>query len=83
MKENQKLSSFLLLRLGRIIDEKLGRFHAKHADLKVTGIIGILIRAKNLGILKELKPLLYELVEKNVWISETLIDTVLKHTGEQ
>jgi predicted nucleic acid-binding protein len=66
-----------------IIDEKLGRFHAKHADLKVTGTIGILIKAKNQGILKELKPLLYELIEKDVWISETLIGEILKQAGEQ
>ena len=66
-----------------IIDEKLGRFHAKHADLKVTGTIGILIKAKNQGIIKDLKPLLYELTEKNVWISEKLIIEILKQAGEQ
>ena len=66
-----------------IIDEKLGRFHAKHADLKVTGTIGILIKAKNQGIISELKPLLYELTEKDVWISEKLIGEILKQVGEQ
>lgn len=66
-----------------IIDEKLGRFHAKHADLKVTGTIGVLIKAKNQGILKELKPLLYELIEKDVWIGETLIGEILKQAGEK
>ncbi|MFA5330444.1 MAG: DUF3368 domain-containing protein [Prolixibacteraceae bacterium] len=66
-----------------IIDEKLGRFHAKYADLKVTGTIGILIKAKNQGIIKDLKPLLYELTEKDVWISEKLIVEILKQAGEQ
>ena len=66
-----------------IIDEKLGRFHARHADLKVTGTIGILIKAKNKGIIKDLKPLLYELTKKNVWISDKLIDDILKQAGEQ
>ena len=32
-----------------ILDESLGRFHAKHAGLKVTGTIGILLKAKQLG----------------------------------
>ena len=41
-----------------ILDEKLGRFHAKHADLKVTGTIGVLIKAKKEGLINELKPLL-------------------------
>ncbi len=66
-----------------IIDEKLGRFHAKHADLKVTGTIGVLIKAKNKGIIKDLKPLLYELTKKDVWISDKLIDDILKQAGEQ
>lgn len=66
-----------------IIDEKLGRFHAKHADLKVTGTVGVLIKAKNRGIIKNLKPLLYELTEKDVWISDKLIDDILKQAGEQ
>lgn len=66
-----------------IIDEKLGRFHAKHAEIKVTGTIGILIKAKNQGIIRDLKPLLYELTEKDVWISEKLIVEILKQVGEQ
>ncbi|WP_296620264.1 DUF3368 domain-containing protein [Marivirga sp.] len=65
-----------------IIDEKLGRFHAKHADLKITGTIGILIKAKKEGHLKEVKPLLDELTEKNVWISEKLKQDILKRVNE-
>jgi len=66
-----------------IIDEKLGRYHAKHADLKVSGTLGVLIKAKNDGLVKELKPLLKELREKNVWINETLMKDILKEVGEQ
>ncbi len=66
-----------------ILDEKLGRFHAKHADLKVTGTIGILIKAKAEGLIKELKPLLDELTEKDVWISEKLKSEILKRVGEE
>lgn len=66
-----------------IIDEKLGRFHAKHAELRMTGTIGILIKAKNQGIISDLKPLLYKLTEKDVWISEKLIRDILKQVKEQ
>ena len=66
-----------------ILDEKIGRFHAKHADLKVTGTLGVLIKAKQQGLISELKPLLFELVEKDVWINEKLIKAVLKHIGEE
>ena len=66
-----------------ILDEKLGRFHAKHADLTVTGTIGILIKAKTQGLIKELKPLLNELTDKKVWISEKLKGEILKKVGEE
>lgn len=65
-----------------ILDEKLGRFHAKHADLKVTGTIGILIKAKSEGLVEKLKPLLDELTDKEVWISEKLKSDILKKVGE-
>ncbi|OFY96141.1 MAG: hypothetical protein A3K10_13800 [Bacteroidetes bacterium RIFCSPLOWO2_12_FULL_31_6] len=65
-----------------ILDEKLGRFHAKHADLKVTGTIGILLKAKTNGLINELKPLLNELTKKDVWISEKLKKEILIKTGE-
>ncbi|MFW5701241.1 MAG: DUF3368 domain-containing protein [Cyclobacteriaceae bacterium] len=66
-----------------ILDEKLGRFHAKHANLKVTGTIGLLIKAKSEGLVVELKPLLDELTDKEVWISEKLKSEILKKVGEE
>lgn len=65
-----------------LLDEKLGRFHAKHADLKVTGTIGILLKAKTEGLIDHLKPLLNELTEKGVWINEKLIEEILDKAGE-
>lgn len=65
-----------------IIDEKIGRFHAKHAELNVTGTIGILMKAKNIGIIKNIKPLLIELSEKDVWISNLLINEICKLSNE-
>jgi predicted nucleic acid-binding protein len=65
-----------------ILDEKLGRFHAKHADLKVTGTIGVLIKAKSQGLVKEIRPLLVDLTKKDVWLSDRLIQDILKQVGE-
>ncbi len=65
-----------------LLDEKLGRFHAKHADLKVTGTIGILIKAKSEGLIEEVKPLLDELTNKEVWISEKLKNEIINKVGE-
>ena len=65
-----------------IIDEKLGRFHAKHAGLKLTGTIGILLKAKANGLITELKPLLNQLIKNNVWISKNLKNLILQKAGE-
>ena len=66
-----------------IIDEKLGRYHAKHANLKVTGTIGVLLKAKSNGLIKQIKPLLFELMKKDVWLSENLINDILIMAGEK
>lgn len=65
-----------------ILDEKLGRYHAKHSELTVTGTIGILLKAKSNGLIKFIKPLLHELTEKDVWISEKLIHEILQRANE-
>lgn len=66
-----------------ILDETLGRFHAKHAGLKVTGTVGILIKAKQLGYITELKSLLLELRTKDVWLSDNFIEEILKLANEK
>jgi hypothetical protein len=66
-----------------LIDEILGRFYAKHADLKIIGTIGILIKAKKKGLIDELKPLLEELMQKGVWIKDSLKNEILKLIGEE
>lgn len=65
-----------------ILDEKIGRFHAKNAELNLTGTIGVLIKAKKLGLIHEIGPLLHELTSKNVWIDPKLITKILIQAGE-
>lgn len=60
-----------------ILDEKLGRFHAKHAGLNVIGTIGILIKAKKQGLIVKIEPLLDELIQNGFWISEKLKKEIL------
>jgi len=51
--------------------------------LRVTGTIGVLIKAKKHGLIKTLKPILDELKRKGVWINENLISEILMEVGEQ
>jgi predicted nucleic acid-binding protein len=65
-----------------IIDEKLGRYHAKHANLKVTGTLGILLKAKKQGKIKSVKKLLDELKDKGIWLNDKLVERVIKLANE-
>ncbi|MCI4648816.1 hypothetical protein [Phaeodactylibacter sp.] len=42
-----------------IIDEKKGRGIAKKLGIKITGILGVMIRAKEIGVINRVKPLVY------------------------
>lgn len=65
-----------------IIDETLGRRFAKHADLKVTGTIGILIKAEELGLVEKISPLLDEMQKKGIWINNKLKEKILAKVNE-
>jgi predicted nucleic acid-binding protein len=46
-----------------LIDEKLGKQYADAENITCKGVVGILIAAKNQGLLPSLKPLLDDLIE--------------------
>lgn len=65
-----------------ILDENLGRRYAKQLKLNLTGTIGVLLRAKQKNLIPSVKDLLYELKNKGVWLSSSLIEQVAKLAGE-
>jgi len=74
----QKLHADLLL-----MDENKGRRIAKDLNLKVLGLIGILIKSKRLALIGELKPVLDELINKHgFWIQNDLYRDILKSVEE-
>jgi predicted nucleic acid-binding protein len=66
-----------------ILDETIGRMYAKQMNLKLTGTIGVLLKAKAQGLIEEIAPLLEELKQKGSWISPALVTTTLQLAGEQ
>ena len=66
-----------------LIDEMPARQMAQQLGLRVSGLLGILIRAKEAGLIETVKPLLHRLEqEANFWLGPKLIEQVLQAAGE-
>lgn len=65
-----------------LIDELTGRKVAESLQLKVTGSVGLLIRAKELGEIAAVKPLLETMREAGMYFSQRFIHSVLQYLGE-
>ncbi len=65
-----------------LLDDLEAREKAKILGLKVTGTVGILLRAKLDGKLKSLKEILKNLKETGFWISDDLIFRLLVEVDE-
>jgi hypothetical protein len=65
-----------------LIDELTGRKVAESLQLKVTGSVGLLIRAKEQGAITAIKPLLEAMHEAGIYFSQRFINAVLQHIGE-
>jgi uncharacterized protein len=66
-----------------LIDERLGRTAAIGVGLKVTGVLGILVAAKQNKLIEDVKPLVDALIEEvGFWIDSQLYAEVLRSVGE-
>ncbi len=64
------------------IDEWKARRVAQNVGLQVVGVLGLLGKAKKLGLVPELRPMLERAVEKGIRYHPELVDRVLKAAGE-
>jgi uncharacterized protein len=65
-----------------ISDDKQARAAAKLLGVSVIGTVGILIRAKQNGVIAEIKPILDALAANDFFISRALREEALKIAGE-
>ena len=65
------------------IDEWKGRRVALSCGLRVTGVLGLLGRAKKVGIIKAVKPFVERANEAGVHYHPDLVRTVLESVGEE
>lgn len=76
----------LALELGAglvLLDERDGRYAAQRFGLRVIGVLGILLEAKNKGLIKEIRPYVDMLRQQaGFYIRETLYQYLLTLAGE-
>ena len=65
-----------------IIDERKAGRYAQRMGLQVTGTIGVLLLAKEKGLIDAIKPPVAELQAHGLYLSSELVDKALQLTGE-
>jgi hypothetical protein len=65
-----------------LIDELTARKVAVSLNLNLSGSVGILIRAKQVGEIVAVKPLLDAMSQQGIYFSQRFIDAVLRLVGE-
>ena len=66
-----------------LMDERKGRQIAMNMGIQIIGTLGLLLQAKKLGFIKNIKPLLDTLINENIRISESLYDLILEQSSEK
>jgi predicted nucleic acid-binding protein len=65
-----------------IMDERSGYKIAQKKGLFVIGTLTVLLMAKKRGMIKEVKPMLDQMIQKGRWYSNHVYDYFLKSIGE-
>ena len=65
-----------------IIDENIGYTVAKELGLNVIRTLSILLKAKEINVITEVKPLLDEMISKGRWYSNHVYFSFLKKANE-
>ena len=65
-----------------VIDDYMAREYAKYLGFKVVGTAGILLLAKSMGLVYEVKPLVDKLIANGIYISNRLYVDIMKIAGE-
>lgn len=65
-----------------LMDDRAGREVAEKLNIPVSGLVGILLLAKEKGILEKIGPLLVELRDKGYWLSDDVVQTAQRLAKE-
>ncbi|MCK7575044.1 MAG: DUF3368 domain-containing protein [Chromatiales bacterium] len=65
-----------------LIDDRRGRRMAQINNIQVIGSLGVLLGAKRAGLIEVVKPYVQRLSASDLYLSDTLVSTVLEIAGE-
>ena len=65
-----------------VIDDRLGRAAARRLGLVVNGVVGVLVQAKQAGLVAGVRPLLDEMRRRGYWLSDEILDAASRLAGE-
>lgn len=65
-----------------IIDERIGRNLAEYIGLRVIGILGILLKAKQLGLIPNFSDTVTAMLANGIHYHSALVEKLIKHAGE-
>jgi predicted nucleic acid-binding protein len=65
-----------------VLDDKLARRIAKMQGFRLTGTAGVLLRAKEKGLIPALKPVIEKLMDLNFRLKPDLVNAIIELAGE-
>ena len=65
-----------------IIDDKLAREYAKYLGLKLTGTLGVLVKAKERGFIDSVVTYMDSMIRNEIYISKNLYEQIKKLANE-
>lgn len=65
-----------------VLDDQRARSHALSLQIPVIGTLGVVIRAKRLGMIPLARPVVESLVAKGMYLSRALVERALALAGE-
>jgi len=65
-----------------ILDDLKGRKIAEKLNLRYSGTFGLILKAKQIGIIKSVKPIIDKIRQTNFRFSDKLLDFIIEEAGE-
>lgn len=67
-----------------LIDERLGTNKARENGLKTIGLLGVLVKAKEMTLIEKVEPIVKSLTDvAGFWVSKQLMERLLKQVNER